>query len=209
MQASQSPVFDDCPDEEALWQYAAVRSSNATAGSAHDPTNSVAAHIHNCSLCIATLNALHNDVGSEALAQAAPFDSRYVLGRKLGTGASSIVYCARDQRLGTDVALKIFRDVPAERIKQELLLSRKITHENVCRVFDSGVSPDGAYLAMEYVDGVTLEGRIAQGSRIAELRMWLKLGFSVPMSSYLGACRVHLSTCWTELRVRCSVLTVR
>jgi serine/threonine-protein kinase len=70
------------------------------------------------------------------------------------------VYVAFDKRLGERVALKVFRGL-GEKVAQELLLARRISHPNVCRVYDAGVADGAAYLTMELVDGRTLADLLA------------------------------------------------
>lgn len=90
----------------------------------------------------------------------------------LGAGGMGEVYEAEDQLLDLEhVALKtlpaeISRDARAiDRLKRELALARKVTHPNVCRVFDvdQHVSPSGAVIAfftMELLKGETLAARM-------------------------------------------------
>ncbi len=67
---------------------------------------------------------------------------RYDILNELGRGGMGIVYRARDRETGDVVALKVLQlHIAAdkellERFKSELLLARKITHKNVCRVYD-------------------------------------------------------------------------
>ena len=73
-----------------------------------------------------------------------------------------IVYRARDRETGEIVALKILRpDIATdsrvmERFKNELRLARKITHKNVCRIYEFSRADETAYISMEFVDGESL-----------------------------------------------------
>jgi TolB-like protein len=84
--------------------------------------------------------------------------SRYDVLRALGQGGMGIVYEATDRETGAKVALKILKpdvDEPAEtaaRLKTELLLARKITHKNVCRVYDMSRFGGLAVIAMKQVN---------------------------------------------------------
>ena len=86
---------------------------------------------------------------------------RYEMLGDLGDGGMGMVRKARDRETGAIVALKMLRpelaDDPqiAERFKNELLLARKITHKNVCRIHEFGRAGDAAYISMEYVEGET------------------------------------------------------
>src|SRR5262249_29455713 len=73
-----------------------------------------------------------------------------------------IVYKAQDRETGTVVALKVLRPEITgqpeliERFKTELVLARKITHKNVCRVYDLNRFHDVVTISMEYVEGESL-----------------------------------------------------
>lgn len=100
---------------------------------------------------------------------------RYRIVRYIAQGGMGEVYEAEDERLQTRVALKTVRAEIAEepevyeRFKREILLARKVTHPNVCRIFDvaehlrpggeSG-APPLLVLTMELLDGETLHARI-------------------------------------------------
>ncbi len=83
------------------------------------------------------------------------------------------VYEVRDRELNEQVALKTVRAEMAkdshalERLKREIHLARKVTHPNVCRVFDVGYHDEGAarlpFVTMELLNGETLSDRIARG----------------------------------------------
>ncbi len=101
---------------------------------------------------------------------------RYRVTRFLGQGASGEVYAAEDRELGTTVALKLLRPGIAsdphsiERFKREILLARRVSHPNVCRLFDLGLHESGGaaggrpmlFLTMELLDGETLARRLAE-----------------------------------------------
>src|SRR5262245_6425354 len=104
--------------------------------------------------------------------------SRYRIVSFLGLGAVGEVYEAEDLELGERIALKILRPEIAgdervlQRFKREIQLSRRVTHPNVCRVFDL-VKPEGppgdagAFLTMELLRGETLEQRLARDGRMS------------------------------------------
>jgi serine/threonine protein kinase len=149
---------NDCPDEESLWRYADRRSS----GTERDALEK---HLTTCSMCRAALGSFGGsragatDALSESEGIPEKIDGRYRIEKRLGSGASATVYLAEDERTGTRLALKLFRDGASERVVQELLLARRVSHPNVCRVYDAGVVGGVAYLSMEYVDGETLAER--------------------------------------------------
>ena len=87
---------------------------------------------------------------------------RYEILAEAGRGGMGIVYKARDRLTGELVALKILKaDVVAdqaamERFKNELRLARKITHKNVCRIYEFHLIDSTAYISMEFVEGESL-----------------------------------------------------
>ena len=86
-------------------------------------------------------------------------DNRYKILKKLGTGATGIVYRIRDLKNNKIVALKILskKKISAEtvqRFKREFRLLAGLRHPNLCSVYDFGTLKDGrSYFTMEYVDG--------------------------------------------------------
>jgi eukaryotic-like serine/threonine-protein kinase len=90
------------------------------------------------------------------------FGGRYEIMGVLGQGGMGAVYKARDRELDRLIALKVIRPELANdpaillRFKQELILSRNITHKNVVRIFDLGEADGIRFISMEYVDGEDL-----------------------------------------------------
>ncbi len=90
------------------------------------------------------------------------FAGRYTIEAVLGRGGMGTVYKARDSELGEMVAIKTLRpemvkDADSrERFKDEIRLTRRITHRNVVRTHDFGESNGLWYLTMEYVEGLTV-----------------------------------------------------
>ena len=87
---------------------------------------------------------------------------RYDILGEAGQGNMGDVYKARDRETGEIVALKLVKPEIAsdgammERFKNELLFARKITHKNVCRVYDFNRLGGIAYTSMEFVQGESL-----------------------------------------------------
>src|SRR6202162_1546823 len=111
--------------------------------------------------------------GTPAFAAGRAVGGRYRIVRFLGRGGMGEVYEAEDAELRERVALKTLRPEIAgdtrsiSRFKQEIQLSRKVAHPNVCKVFDlvrhsdNNSSPSIIYfLTMELLIGETLEARI-------------------------------------------------
>jgi serine/threonine protein kinase/tetratricopeptide (TPR) repeat protein len=90
--------------------------------------------------------------------------ARYQVLRILGQGGMGAVYQARDQELDRIIALKVIRPELAanpsilQRFKQELILSRHVTHKNVVRIFDLGEADGTKFITMEFVEGEDLRG---------------------------------------------------
>ena len=90
------------------------------------------------------------------------FGERYEIIGVLGQGGMGAVYKARDRELDRLIALKVIRPELAtdpailQRFKQELILSRNITHKNVVRIFDLGEAEGIRFISMEYVEGEDL-----------------------------------------------------
>jgi tetratricopeptide (TPR) repeat protein/predicted Ser/Thr protein kinase len=86
----------------------------------------------------------------------------YRLGRMLGEGGMGVVYYGERDDLGSAAAIKILRDAwmsPArrERFALEQRTLAQLNHPSIARLFDAGALPNGTpWIAMEYVDGVTL-----------------------------------------------------
>ncbi|MEP6655442.1 MAG: protein kinase, partial [Myxococcales bacterium] len=106
--------------------------------------------------------------------------NRYRILRFIARGGMGEVYEAEDQILGTRVAVKTvaatISDDPTatRRLKQEVNLARRITHPNVCRIFDLGVHQPGPerpgpgvlFITMELVAGASLAQRVRDDGRL-------------------------------------------
>ncbi len=93
---------------------------------------------------------------------------RFCLLHRLGTGGMGQVYEAEDTVLGVPVAVKLLPPVGTSpqlvsQLHQEILLGRRVSHPNVCRIYDLGTSGDLHFLTMELLDGDTLAERLARG----------------------------------------------
>jgi TolB-like protein/Flp pilus assembly protein TadD len=91
------------------------------------------------------------------------FAGRYQIIEELGSGGMGRVYKVLDKELDTLVVLKVLLpEVAADpetipRFRNELKLSREISHQNVCRMFDLNWSEGTYYITMEYVGGESLK----------------------------------------------------
>jgi tetratricopeptide (TPR) repeat protein/predicted Ser/Thr protein kinase len=94
------------------------------------------------------------------------FAGRYLILEELGRGGMGKVYRVKDQKLDEEMALKLLRpeiagdDETIERFKNELKFARKISHRNVCRMYDLHEEKATHFITMEYVPGVSLKSLI-------------------------------------------------
>lgn len=91
---------------------------------------------------------------------------RYRVDRVLGHGGMGTVFLAHDQRLDRSVALKVMRKQSpdmVEGLEREGRLLAALEHDHIVRVYDFGVADGLPYLVMEYVRGVLLSDRLAEG----------------------------------------------
>ena len=121
----------------------------------------------------------------------------YEISAQLGEGGMGEVYRARDSRLGRDVAVKVLpehltsdRDRLA-RFEKEARAASALNHPNVVTVYDIGVDGAVPWLAMEFVDGITLRELIERGPLPA--RKLLEIGAQIAegLAKAHGAGIVH------------------
>ena len=115
-------------------------------------------------------------IGSGASSGLGPgvlFAGRYRIERLLGVGGMGAVYKAQDQELGIAIALKVIRTEVLSnpsvgidferRFKQELLLARQVTHQNVLRIHDLGEANGVKYITMPFIEGSDLHSILISG----------------------------------------------
>jgi beta-lactam-binding protein with PASTA domain len=103
-------------------------------------------------------------------------DERYRVKHRIGSGGMADVYCAVDESLGRDVALKLLHRRFAEdrefveRFRREASSAAGLQHPNVVGVFDRGEWDGTSYIAMEHLEGRTLKQLIVEDSPLDPIR---------------------------------------
>ncbi len=98
---------------------------------------------------------------------------RYELLKIIGEGGMATVYKALDLELDTPVALKILKPIPSlvswlPRFRQELALSRELTHKNIVRVHDIGKHGSTNFISMELLEGVGMDEMVDEAMPVGE-----------------------------------------
>jgi tRNA A-37 threonylcarbamoyl transferase component Bud32 len=107
-------------------------------------------------------NSAPGETADRPLKSGTLLGGRYRIESVLGYGGMGVVYRARDVKLDQDIALKRIRPdrmspERQETLRREIILSRRVTHENVCRVYDLVELNGEEFVSMEFVPGRTLK----------------------------------------------------
>src|SRR5579885_3849310 len=111
---------------------------------------------------------------------------RYKIVRELGRGAMGVVYHAIDPNIGRPVAIKTIhlgdarKPEEQERLRERLFREARsagiLSHPGIVTIYDVEQQDDLAYIAMEYVDGPTLDHLLSRGTPLAPGQIFSILG---------------------------------
>jgi serine/threonine protein kinase len=86
---------------------------------------------------------------------------RYKVRDIVGSGGAGVVYRAHDQEIDVEVALKVINakllQTPDERklFSKEIKTAKKLSHQNVVRIFDEGKDAERVFFTMQFLDGLS------------------------------------------------------
>ena len=141
----------------------------------------------------------------------------YELKHELGTGGMATVYLAVQTSLDRKVAIKVMHvsskdEEGPERIEKRFLregrMLARLSHRNVCGIYDIAKVGDIAYIAMEYLDGGTLSDRLRRGMTAGDaIGVIVQLAAALSAAHGLGIVHRDLKPANVMMRGKVPVLT--
>ncbi|HWT83788.1 MAG TPA: serine/threonine-protein kinase, partial [Candidatus Methylomirabilis sp.] len=130
--------------------------------------------------------------GAETTQAMPPPSRRYRIIQELGRGGMGIVYLAEDTILRRPVAYKVLPDAIREDPKslgyflREARIAAALHHQHIVTIYDAGQSADEVYIAMEYVEGRSLQQIVDESSPLPLAR-----GLGIFRQASLGLAHAH------------------
>jgi serine/threonine protein kinase len=115
---------------------------------------------------------------------------KYQIIRKLGAGATAVVYLGRDPESDLQVAIKLIKfDSRGEALRRrltklfntEISVARRLDHPNIIRVYDAVIDEESAYIVMEYVEGTPLDA-FASADRLLPMNRVIGIVFKCALA---------------------------
>src|SRR5215471_3130449 len=120
----------------------------------------------------------------------------YTITGKLGEGGMGVVYRANDTRLNRPVALKMILDSgddedSRKRFLREAQAAARVTHPNICRLYDIGELDGRPFLVMELLEGESISERLQRGPLPLEEALQVMLGILSALAALHRSSIVH------------------
>jgi len=120
----------------------------------------------------------------------------YHITGKLGEGGMGVVYSAHDSRLDRPVALKMILgsgddDSGRKRFLREAQSAARVTHPNICRIYDIGEEVGRPFLVMELLEGEPLSSRLTRGPMLVPEALQIILNVLSALSAIHRCSLVH------------------